>query len=64
MDRSHIEIVAVFGKVSIGMEHLVSLRVLSGGARSATVLKGLVLHYSFNRCLSDEEVNDLYESQK
>lgn len=45
-----IKLETVFGKVSVGFEHVREFRVvLAGRALPATLTRGLVLHYSFDR---------------
>ena len=48
MNLDAIEVTTLFGKVSIDMGHLVSLRVSNGGRLAAVPQDGLLLYYSFD----------------
>ncbi len=43
-----IEVTTLFGKVSINMEHIASLRVSSNGPLAVSSLNGLILYFSFD----------------
>jgi hypothetical protein len=50
IDLGSLKLETVFGNVSVGIEHIRTLRVvLSGGALPGGLMKGLILYYSFDR---------------
>ncbi|MFC1461389.1 LamG domain-containing protein [Verrucomicrobiota bacterium] len=43
-----IELETIFGNITVGIEHINSIRIHQGDALAESVRKGLVLHYSFD----------------